>query len=117
MTCLLLFGIGIPMIFTPSYSSAMGSVPPQKIGVAFGMVATLRNFAATFGLALISLFIHIVEKKRLQSLPKSEAQIAAFSAVHFLLGFLLIGAFAVAFVLYRRKSTHHLPKTPAEGWD
>ncbi|HSX04721.1 MAG TPA: MFS transporter [Rhabdochlamydiaceae bacterium] len=117
MICLLLFGIGIPLIFTPSYSSAMGSVPPQKIGVAFGMVATLRNFAATLGLALISLVIHIVEKHRLPSYSRSEAQIAAFSVVHFVLGFLLIGAFATAFVLYRRKSTHHLPKSPAEGWD
>lgn len=117
MTCLLLFGIGIPMIFTPSYSSAMGSVPPQKIGVAFGMVATLRNFAATFGLALIGLLINIVEKNRLSSHSTSEAQITAFSVVHFVLGFLLIGAFATAFAFYRRKSTHHLPKAPAEGWD
>ena len=94
LICLLLFGIGIPMIFTPSYSSAMGSVPPQKIGVAFGMVATLRNFAATFGLALISLLTNIVEQNRLQSVSVLEAQRAAFSTVHFALGILLIGASA-----------------------
>lgn len=117
MICLLLFGIGIPMIFTPSYSSAMGSVPPQKIGMAFGMVATLRNFAATLGLALIALFIHIAEKSHPQSFSPSETQITAFSVVHFILGFLLIGAFTTTLVLYRRKSTHHLPEFPAEGWD
>jgi EmrB/QacA subfamily drug resistance transporter len=114
MVALFLFGIGIPMIFTPSYSSALGSVPPQKIGVAFGMVATLRNFAATFGLAMIGLFIDTVENSQTGT---ESPQVIAFSQVHFVLGFLLIIALALAFVLYRRKSTHHPTEAPAEGWD
>ena len=51
---LLAFGIGIPLIFTPSYSSAMGAIPPQKAGAAFGVLATVRSLGATLGVALIT---------------------------------------------------------------
>jgi MFS family permease len=114
---LVAFGIGIPMILTPSYSSAMGSVPSTKMGVAFGMVATLRNLAATLGLALIGLWINFVESRHIDVIDKKEGQIAGFSSIHFALGFLLILSFAAAFVLYQRKSAHRLPEAPAEGWD
>lgn len=117
MSYLLLFGIGVPLIFTPSYSSAMGAIPQKKIGVAFGMVAALRNFAATLGLAVINLCIDIIESHYTPTSSQLEAQVTAFSMVHFLLGFFLIGAFAMVFVFYRRKSGHHLPESPAEGWD
>jgi DHA2 family lincomycin resistance protein-like MFS transporter len=110
---LVTFGMGLPFIFTPSYSSAMGSVPPQKLGVAFGIVGTLRYSAATLGLALIALFISSVEQKTHSAQP----QVSAFSAVHFALGALLIATFLLVLIFYRRKSAHHLPEAPAEGWD
>ncbi len=117
LSALIAFGIGMPLIFTPSYSSAMGSVPPTKMGVAFGIVSALRNFAAALGLALIGLWINTVKSRQVESRTPQEAQSAGFSSVHFALGFLLIAAFAVVFILHRRKSAHHLPEAPAEGWD
>lgn len=48
------FGIGIPLIFTPSYSSAMGAIPAKKAGMAFGILATVRALGATLGVAVIS---------------------------------------------------------------
>lgn len=117
MTALILFGMGIPLVFTPSYSAALGAVPKPKIGVAFGMLATLRNFAATFGLALIGLLTNTIEQHQLKSHTPTEAQIASFSISHFVLGFILILAFALIFVIHNRKSAHHLPEAPAEGWD
>lgn len=117
LIALIAFGVGIPMIFTPSYSAAMGSVPPTKMGVAFGMVATLRNFAAALGLALIGLWINLIESRQVENRTPQEGQIAGFSSVHFMLGFLLIAAFGVVFILQRRKSAHHLPEAPVEGWD
>lgn len=48
------FGVGLPLVFTPSYSSAMGSIPPKKAGNAFGILATVRALAATLGVAAIS---------------------------------------------------------------
>jgi len=103
------YGLGVPLIFTPSYSFAMSTVKPSKRGVAFGMIATLRNFSATLGIAVIGLFMGGGEEKQIQMIR--------FSTAHFALGFLLIFAFAVTFILFHRKSTHHLPEAPAEGWD
>lgn len=116
-TASLLFGMGIPLILTPSYSAAMSAVPLEKLGVAFGTIATLRWLSATIGLALISLFVDFVQKIRLPTEGKRLAEIASFSAIHFLLGFLLIATFAGSFFLYSRKSAHHAPSSPAEGWD
>lgn len=154
LAAVIAFGMGIPLVLTPSYSQAMGSVPPKKLGVAFGMVSTLRTLSATMGVALIGLGIDTVQGRDLQKLVATSpglptlsnyevaemargtlsmkafpehaealaevmrrAEIAGFSVMHFLLGFLLLAAFAAIFVLYQRKSAHHLPSSIAEGWD
>lgn len=139
------FGLGVPMIFTPAYSSAMGAVPPKKAGLAFGVLATTRAFAASLGVAVIgalALDLHIrsflslaspsgtdpalLQKIALgqranapaafQKLLK-ESQLNAFFDIHLLIGFSLLIAFALVAFLYKRKASHHLPEAPAEGWD
>jgi MFS family permease len=114
---LISFGIGIPFIFTPSYSSAISSVPTQKTGVAMGMIATLRMMGGMIGLALIHLFTSIVQQMQTPKVGDKQAHIESFSSIHFALAFLLIISFAVATVLHKRKSTHQLPDSPGEGWD
>jgi EmrB/QacA subfamily drug resistance transporter len=117
MLSLIAFGAGVPFIFTPSISSAISSVPQEKTGVAMGMIFTLRMLGGTIGLALIHLFITTVHAARLPVVGEKAAEIASFSAVHFALGFLLILAFAVTFILHSKNPTHHPPEGPAEGWD
>src|SRR6185436_17173339 len=56
------FGAGITFILTPSYSSAIISVPPQKAGVAMGMISTNRMVGGMVGLAMIHLFTSIVQQ-------------------------------------------------------
>lgn len=46
-----------------------------------------------------------------------EAQISSFLISHLALGGLTFLAFIFVFNLHSRKSGHHLPETPAEGWD
>lgn len=114
---LLAFGMGIPLIFTPSFSSAISSVPPTKTGVAIGMIYTLRMVANTMGIALIHLFVSSVRESFTPSRGARDAEILSFSSVHFVLGFLVILAFTITFLLHNRKSSHQLPNSPAEGWD
>ena len=62
------FGVGVPLILTPSYSSAMSSIPPTKAGTAFGVLATVRALSSTLGVAIITAFAkqvqgHSFEKK------------------------------------------------------
>ncbi len=117
LTALIAFGAGITFIFTPSYSAAMSAVPPQKLGIAFGMLLTLRMFAGTIGLALIHLFVSYVQDRWTAIEGSRLAEIRSFSQVHFGLAVVLSIAFFFTMVFYRRKSAHHLPDFPAEGWD
>ena len=139
---LLPFGMGVSLVFTPSYSHALNTVPKAKLGIAMGTLATTRTFSATLGVALIGAFIDAVEESYFQKhaagLPPAEikaiangsmvppemfkstmieARILGFSLSHWLLTVLLLIAFAAAMTLYRRKSTHGLPEMPAEGYD
>jgi EmrB/QacA subfamily drug resistance transporter len=113
---LLLFGMGIPLIFTPSFTTAISSIEPEKLGTALGMVYTLRTLASTMGLSLIFVFVDL-EQKFHAAMGQRLAEIKGFSAVHLILGSLLMIAFITAFALHQRKSAHHLPSSPAEGWD
>lgn len=114
---LITFGMGIPLILTPSFSTAMAALPPPKMGVAFGMITTLRMLGGTMGLALIHLFVSLVKQSLLPEKGAIASEVGSFSAIHFALAFLLIIAFAITFVFHNRKSAHHLPDSPAEGWD
>jgi len=114
---LLLFGMGLPFIFTPSYSVAMSAVPPEQMGVAIGLISTLRNLAGTIGLAMIYLFVDMETQLYLPKVGQRLAEIRSFSSVHFLLGFLMIIAFFTAYFFHKRKSAHQLPDAPADGWD
>ncbi len=156
---LFIYGMGLPFIFTPSYASAMSSIPPTKAGAAFGTIATMRSLAATLGVAVLGAVIEEIEWHRLyrlvaenpvtrtinasilksvitgaeqaqtmlQNLSTKQAQIvenyltnarfAGFIYSHFILAAVLFVAFGFVFVLYHRKSTHHIPETPGQGWD
>jgi MFS family permease len=111
------YGMGVPLVLTPSYSAAMNAVPPKKMGIAFGMVATLRNFSAAMGLALIGLLMATIQSEAAENEAIRQAKIESFARTHLILGFLIILVFASVFILYNRKSSHHLPSSPAEGWD
>jgi len=71
------FGIAVPMIFTPSYTSAMNSIPPQKAGTAFGLLATVRSLSACLGVAVFGSFPGYIQFSSFQSLiqnnPKTDS--------------------------------------------
>lgn len=112
-----LFGMGIPLVLTPSYSVAMSAIPPPKLGVAFGMIATLRMLAGTMGLALIFLYTQIDQEYHTPLVGKREAVVQSFSSVHFVLTLLMILAFFASYYLHKRKARHEPPDYPAQGWD
>ena len=117
LVALLTFGMGIPLILTPSFATALNSVPPSKTGVAMGTIITLRMVAGSVGLACMYLLTNSVYTNKLPSLGERDASIASFSILHLALGLLIIVSFAITFVMYSRKSTHRLPEFPGEGWD
>lgn len=114
---LVLFGMGIPMLLTPSFATAMTSVPTNKVGIAMGTVITLRMVAGSIGLACMHLLYSAVYNHKVGVFGENRANISSFSTLHFALGFFVILSFFLAFLLHTRKSTHHLPEYPGQGWD
>lgn len=114
---LFLFGMGLPLIFTPSYSMAMTALPKEKLGIGFGIVSMLRSFAGTMGLALIFAYTEFNQKIKTLKIGAQLAEISSFSSIHFILGALMIIALIASIILHKRKSAHQLPDAPAEGWD
>lgn len=103
---LLAFGMGLPLIFTPSFASAISSVPPTKTGIAMGMLITLRMIANTMGLAMIHLFVSIVQRAFEASKGALLSEIISFSSVHFALAFLMIIVFSITFVLHSKRGDY-----------
>lgn len=67
------FGFGIPLIFTPSYTSAMGAVPPKKAGAAFGLLATVRSLSSSLSVAIIGSFTNALQTKTFSSALQENA--------------------------------------------
>ncbi len=144
---LLAINIGLPLVFTPSYASAMTSVPPKKAGVAFGTITCLRYLGGSVGVAAIGSCIENIEAfsfhrlapdasfeaivsggpEALAAIPEairpevssalSQALLDGFFYTHLAIACLVLLIFSAVFVLYNRKSAHRLPDAPAEGWD
>jgi MFS family permease len=121
---LIAFGMSMPMILTPSSSTAMNSVPPHKIGSAGGMLATVRFLSGTLGVAFMGAVIDRVDQYVMQhgtSVGAEGLQVAAqvdgFFVLHLVLAACALIGFAIVFVLFKPKGERHIPTLPAEGWD
>ncbi len=76
------FGIGVPMILTPSYVSLINDVPAEKRGIAAGLNMTQRQFAATLGLALMGTLFYPGRNDPLSN--ATEGTLSAFRNVNLL---------------------------------
>ena len=113
---LFIFGMGIPMILTPSFASALTSVPTNKVGIAMGTIITLRMVAGSIGLACMYLLTSSVYTQKLSFLGERGANITSFSTLHLTLGFFVMISFGLTFFLHTRKSAKQVPDYPGEGW-
>ncbi|WP_420421172.1 MFS transporter [Simkania sp.] len=50
---LLIFGVGYGLIFGPTATAAISTVPPHKAGIASGSFVTVQEIGGTLGLALV----------------------------------------------------------------
>lgn len=53
LSAIIPFGFGIPFIFTPSYATSMGEIPPSRRGAAAGTIGTVRQLGGTLGIAIL----------------------------------------------------------------
>jgi MFS family permease len=76
---LIVFGCGIPLVFTPSFVTLMSEIPSDKRGIASGMNSTLRQFGATLGVALFGTLLNTIQMKRFQVLIDANNQTRGLS--------------------------------------
>ena len=53
LSALIPFGIGIPFILTPSSTTAVAEISPERRGLATATISMMRQFGATLGLAIL----------------------------------------------------------------
>jgi EmrB/QacA subfamily drug resistance transporter len=64
-----LMGIGMALVMSPMSTAAMNAVPPQRAGVASGIVSMSRMVGGTFGVAALgALFQHLARNELTDSL-------------------------------------------------
>jgi EmrB/QacA subfamily drug resistance transporter len=68
------FGFGVPFIFTPSFTTAMGEQPPQRRGLVSGTVSTVRQLGGTLGIAVLGTTFLDVQKVRFARLLKRNVE-------------------------------------------
>jgi hypothetical protein len=61
----LLIGIGMGLTMTPMTAAVMGSVPPERSGIASATTATSREVGGVFGIALLGAVVTARMKTRL----------------------------------------------------
>lgn len=100
---LIIYGMGLPLILTPSNSLILSCIPKDKVSVGTGMIVTLRMTAASLGLAVIHLFTTMVQRIETPMLGTQGAMIKSFSYVHLALALLFTCTFAIILFLHSKQ--------------
>jgi EmrB/QacA subfamily drug resistance transporter len=66
------FGIGSGLFQPPNNSSMMGAVPPNRLGIASGMISAIKNFGSMSGVAVTSLAFTLIQARALERLQSAE---------------------------------------------
>ena len=101
---LLAFGSGMPMVMSPTIALGLSSVSAKKLGSASGLMMTMRQFASTIGLALMTAVYYSVHD-RWQNYSYAFAAIAATALFFAIIGFIF------TLLLVKKQSDVHQPHT------
>lgn len=101
---LIIYGMGLPLILTPSQSLALSCIPKDKVGIGTGMIVSLRMTAASLGVAMIHLFTTAIQRIETPILGIQGAMIKSFSNVHLGLALLCTVSFAITLLLHNKQT-------------
>jgi hypothetical protein len=88
---LLLFGIGMGMIFVPLFSIVMGQIDDHEVGSASGLLESLQQLGASIGVAVLTtlFFSTVAPGRELLAAERSLEVTLGLIALTFLVGWLL----------------------------
>ena len=115
---LALFGGGMALFQSPNNSSAMGSVRPQLLGLASGMLATMRVLGLAVGVSLGALLLGLFYAAQTGGAPLPPGDVAPEAAA-FVAGqrlkFLVIAAICAAGIATSLVRADRAAKSPPHG--
>ncbi len=84
IVALVITGLGVGMFQTPNNSAVMGTVPPQRRGIASSLLATMRNIGMVLGVAVsgavfTGLLAYFTKSLANQGLSGSRLTVQAFT--------------------------------------
>lgn len=102
LLALIIYGMGLPLILTPSHALVLSCIPKDKVGMGASMIASLRMTAASLGLAMIHLFTTTIQRIAAPHLGAQGAMTKSFAHVHLGLALLGTATLLTIFFLHNR---------------
>lgn len=99
---LLAFGAGMPLVMSPSIAIGLSCVSAKKLGSAAGLMITLKQFASTIGIALMTA-IYYGTHTRVGNYSIAFAAVAVASLICAIIGFIF------TMLLVKRPPASHQP--------
>lgn len=100
MPGLVTFGVGIPLIFSPAFATALTYIEPSSLGVASSMITLTRQLGSTLGIAIMTALFQSVYLN-------SHSAHKAFGATLFLgISFAILGLL-ITFFGIRSNTNYH----------
>lgn len=72
---MLMFGCGVALVFAPISTIVVGGVPPEKRGIASGILGCIRQSGGTFGMAVIGSMLLNIRRERFDYLLKTGSHV------------------------------------------
>jgi EmrB/QacA subfamily drug resistance transporter len=104
---LLVFGLGMGMIFVPLFDIIMGDVEDREVGSASGLLEAIQQMGASLGVAVLgTVFFGIARASAEHGLLDPETAVRAAGVVALLTLALTAMSFGLGFLLPRRTRAH-----------
>jgi EmrB/QacA subfamily drug resistance transporter len=113
---LLIFGIGMGMIFVPLFDIIMGEIGDREVGSASGLLESIQQAGASLGVAVLgTVFFGIAGPTTGHGGLDPAGSVDAAGVVTLLTLVLTAVSFGLGFLLPRRARAHAAPETPTTG--
>jgi MFS family permease len=113
---LLIFGLGMGMIFVPLFDIIMGEIGDREVGSASGLLESIQQAGASLGVAVLgTVFFSVAGPTTGHGVLDPAGSVHAAGVVTLLTLVLTAVSFGLGFLLPRRARAHAAPETPTAG--
>ena len=103
---LLVFGLGMGMIFVPLFDIIMGDIADHEVGSASGMLESIQQLGASVGVAVLGTVFFGIARPTAHGMLDAGTAVDAATVVTLLTIVLSAAAFGLAFLLPRKARVH-----------